>query len=85
MSIATECGGTMGQHAWVISAMVDLAAYAERNGMKRLNEQLCHALATAMTGELYDLPVAAAAAPSDTRAESVVYFDMFERKTPDRG
>lgn len=48
----TRCGGTMDQHTWIVNAMVDLAAYAERHDLKRLNDELCHVLANALLGEL---------------------------------
>lgn len=52
----TGCGGTMGRHDWIISAMVNMAGYAERHGLKQLHQQLCHALAAALTGELAGNP-----------------------------
>ena len=37
----------MGQHAWVVNTLLDIAMYAEKNGLCRLHLDLCAALATA--------------------------------------
>ena len=52
----TACGGVLGHHAWVLGALIDLAAYAEKEGLARLHAQLCHAVATAAIGELAGSP-----------------------------
>lgn len=48
----TGCGGNIGKHAWIVSAMVDMAAYAEQNGLSCLHQQLCHVVSCSLTGEL---------------------------------
>lgn len=50
----TICGGKMGRHEWLLSAMVDMATYAEKNGLAKLHQQLCHVVSEAATGELAD-------------------------------
>ena len=50
----TVCGGKMGRHEWLLAAMMDMAIYAEKNGLVRLHQQLCHAVSEAATGELAD-------------------------------
>jgi hypothetical protein len=76
----SETGGTTRKHAWIVSAIVDLAAYAEQNGLKHLNQQLCHALATAMLGELAEQDCGSPGSPLASQPDNVVHLDLFARR-----
>lgn len=68
------CGGTMDRHSWLLYAMVDMATYAELNGLAKLHQQLCHLVSTAATGELAGcMEGADGGTPSE--ATNVVQFD----------
>lgn len=76
----SETGGTIGQHAWIVMAMVDLATYAERNGLKHLNQQLCHVLANALLGELAEQDRGLQVSLVTTEADNIVHLDLPARR-----
>lgn len=75
----TGCGGKMGRHDWLLSAMADMAIYAERNGLTKLHQQLCHLVSEAATGELADC-VPDTGAGNDDRAANVIQLSSFRQQ-----
>ncbi|MGB3177939.1 MAG: hypothetical protein WBA90_08690 [Albidovulum sp.] len=45
-------GSTTSQHAWMANALFDLAAYAAKNGLTTMHEQLSLTVAVALNGGL---------------------------------
>lgn len=76
----SEIGGKIGQHAWIVTTIVDMAAYAERNGLMHLSEQLCRVLATAMTGELVEQSVEPDLTSAGAPSGNVVQINQFPRR-----
>lgn len=80
-SDATGLGGKMGRHAWLVSAMADMATYAQLNGLITLHQQLCHVLATAATGELADTRPLDTHGGHEHLGANVVLFDRSRRQS----
>jgi hypothetical protein len=52
MKDTTTIGCTIDQHAWMANALFDLAAYAAKNGLTTMHEQLSLTVAVALNGGL---------------------------------
>lgn len=81
LEAATKYRESMRQHSWVLNAMFDLATYAERHGLSRLHEQLCHAVAVAATGELADCLTKTQEDQAGTGAEIVSFGAIQQQLT----
>lgn len=78
----TESGGTMGQHAWMANVLLDMAAYAEKNGLAELHAQLCSVVSTALTGDLAGALTPMFQSPPELRKkrDNLVHLDVVRRQ-----
>ena len=68
-------GYALGQHAWVASALFDLAVYAEKNCLTAMHEKLCSTLSVALSGGLATTAEQEKlAAPADSNVLDLVSF-----------